>query len=196
MLDRLLTLDTELFGFLNGSLTHPVLDAVMPVVTNQENWYPFLIGLWLALLIWGGRKGRIAGAALIVAIALSDQLSSGVMKPIFGRLRPCNALPLDEVRLLVKRSKAFSFPSSHAANAFSMATVVSWRWPKLAGLFFAIAFAVAYSRVYVGVHYPLDTLVGAVVGVLCGRLALWSVNALVRVWRTRFGRTRAVRDGS
>lgn len=189
MLGWLLALDTRLFMYLNGSLTHPVLDTVMPVLTDQENWYPFLIGLWLALLIWGGRRGRFAGAALVLAIALSDQMSSGVMKPLFGRLRPCNALPVDEVRLLVDRSKAFSFPSSHAANAFSMATVVSWRWPKLAALFFGVAFLVAYSRVYVGVHYPLDALVGALVGVLCGRLALWSVTALVRAWKTRF-RTR------
>lgn len=185
MIGWLLTQDTRLFMLLNGALTHPVLDRVMPALTDQENWYPFLIGLWLALLIWGGRKGRIAGAALVLAVALSDQVSAGIMKPLFRRLRPCNALPLDEIRLLVSRSKAFSFPSSHAANAFSMATVTSWRWPKLSALFFGIAFLVAYSRVYVGVHYPFDTVVGAAVGVLCGRGALWGVLTIARLWKAR-----------
>jgi membrane-associated phospholipid phosphatase len=37
-----------------------------------------------------------------------------------------------------------------------------WFWGALAGL---IAVGVAYSRVYLFQHFPVDTLVGAVIGV-------------------------------
>ncbi len=182
MINQLVAIDTALFVFLNTKLTHPVLDSVMPFVTDQENWYPVLVGLWLALIIWGGRRGRMAAVALIIAIALTDQISCSVIKPLVGRVRPCNALTPAQCRLLVGRSSAMSFPSAHAANSFAMATVASWWLRGLAPLFYFVAVVVAYSRVYVGVHYPLDALAGAVLGALLGRLALWLVVGVRRRW--------------
>jgi undecaprenyl-diphosphatase len=44
--------------------------------------------------------------------------------------------------------------------------MLSFAFPKLAPALYVLAAAVAFSRVYVGVHYPLDVLGGAVLGVL------------------------------
>jgi len=188
---RLLDLDTALFRLANGAAGHPAIDRVMVFVTTQDHWVPVLAGLWIALVVWGGKKGRMAAAMLVIAVALSDQLSCSVLKPLVARVRPSNALPADAVRLLVGRSKAFSFPSAHAANSFAAATVLSWRWPRFALLAFALAALVAYSRVRVGLHYPGDVLGGAVVGLTCGRGAIWMVAASAR-W---FDRVRASRRG-
>jgi undecaprenyl-diphosphatase len=177
------SLDRSLFVLLNGQWTNPALDWLMPFVTNQEHWYPVLLGLWLALLIWGGRQGRIAAVLLIVGVAITDQLTCSVLKPLVGRVRPCNALPPESVRLLVGRSKAFSFPSAHAANSFVMATIFSWRLPRVAPLAFFIAALVAYSRVYVGVHYPLDVVGGALLGLLVGKLLTKLGDSLDQRWR-------------
>ncbi len=182
MINQLIAIDSALFVVLNTRLTHPVLDSVMPFVTHQENWYPVLVGLWLALIIWGGRRGRMAAVALIIAIALTDQIACSVIKPLVGRVRPCNALTPAECRLLVGRSSAMSFPSAHAANSFAMATVASWKLRRFAPLLYFFAVLVAYSRVYVGVHYPIDVLAGAVLGALLGRLAIWVVVAVRRRW--------------
>jgi undecaprenyl-diphosphatase len=185
MIDWLISADTRLFLLLNGRLHSSVLDAVMPAITTQENWYPVLGALWVVLLIWGGRRGRMAAAMLIVAVALADQLTCSLLKPLVGRLRPCNALAVADVRLLVARSAALSFPSAHAANAFAMACVVAWRWPKLTAAALAVAVAVGYSRVYVGLHYPLDVIGGAVVGSACGFAAIWAVVRLAKWWERR-----------
>ena len=174
-----------LFDLLNGELTHPFLDVAMPAVTTQENWYPVLIGLWIALIIWGGRRGRIAALLLVIAIALTDQITCSVLKPAFARMRPCNALPANEVRLLVGRSAAYSFPSAHASNSFAMATIVAWRLPRLAPIAFAVAALVAYSRVYVGVHYPLDVVAGGVLGLAVGKLLTWLAELVERRRRRR-----------
>ncbi len=195
MTERILNLDTAIFQVLNGQLQHPVLDVVMRALTTQENWYPVLGGLWVAMIIWGGRRGRLAAAMLVVAIALTDQLSCSVLKPLVGRLRPCNALPPEDVRLIVHGSKAFSFPSAHAANSFAMASVAAWRFKRWAPLFFLIAVAVGYSRVYVGVHYPLDVVGGTILGLACGRAAIWSVVALARRWERMRSERLAARAG-
>jgi len=181
----LVGVDRALFSLLNGDWTHPILDVVVPFVTTQENWYPVLVGLWVALIIWGGRRGRIAAALLVVAVALSDQITCSLLKPLIGRVRPCNALPADQVRLLVGRSGAYSFPSAHASNSFAMATVVCWRFPRVAPVAFTVAGLVAYSRVYVGVHYPLDVLAGALLGIVVGRVLAAVGNASERLLKRR-----------
>ena len=192
MFQRLLDLDTALFLLVNGAAGNGALDRVMVFVTTQDHWVPVLVGLWVALVVWGGKRGRMAAAMLVVAVALSDQLSSAVLKPIVARVRPANALPDGAVDLLVGRSRAFSFPSSHAANTAAAAAVLAWRWPRWAPLACAVAALVAISRVYVGLHYPGDVLGGAVLGVMCGRGAIWVVAASVRA----FQRSRGPREGA
>lgn len=182
MINQLVAIDRALFVVLNTKLTHPVLDSVMPFITEQEHWYPVLVGLWLALIIWGGRRGRMTAVALVIAIALADQISCSVIKPLVGRVRPCNVLSPSQCRLLVGRTSAMSFPSAHAANSFAMATVVSWRLDRFTPLFYLIAAAVAYSRVYVGLHYPLDAIAGAALGALLGYLSIRLVVVARRRW--------------
>jgi undecaprenyl-diphosphatase len=57
-----------------------------------------------------------------------------------------------------------SFPSGHTATAVAGAIVLSYFVPQAAPLFALLAALIAYSRLYVGVHYPLDVLAGAAIG--------------------------------
>ncbi|MBN2565943.1 MAG: phosphatase PAP2 family protein, partial [Candidatus Eisenbacteria bacterium] len=103
------------------------------------------------------------------------------------------ALSAEECRLLVGASSAKSFPSAHASNSFAMATVASWGYRRLAVLFYIVAALVAYSRIYVGLHYPLDSLAGALLGVLVGRLSIWAVVRVCSAWSSRRARHIAAR---
>lgn len=188
MISWYLELDRHLYYLINGA-HNPFVDTVMRAITTQENWYPVLGGLAVALLIWGGKRGRMAVAMLVIAVAITDQIACSVLKPLIHRVRPSIALPPETVHRIVGATAAYSFPSAHAANSFAMATVVSWRFPKAAIFAFLIAAAVAYSRVYVGVHYPFDSVAGAFLGLLTGRLAIWIVVAIGR--RIDLARARA-----
>ncbi len=172
MLDYLQEIDTSLFYFLNVSVQNPVFDWLMPFITERLHWFP-VWGAIIILLFWkGGRQGRILLLLVIPLIFLSDQLSSSVLKPFFGRTRPCIAL--DNINLLINRTSSYSFPSSHATNFFAVATFFGYYFRKYLWTFLIIATAVAYSRVYVGVHYPFDTLFGAVVGMACAFTIVYS----------------------
>ena len=42
--------------------------------------------------------------------------------------------------------------------------------PKWAWVGFAWAFCVIYAQVYVGIHYPLDVIGGAIIGIIIGSI--------------------------
>ncbi len=171
MLPYLEHIDTVLFNLFNQKLTNPVFDWLMPALTNLNNWKIPILLIWLALLIWGGRKGRAAALLLLITIALSDQLSSFVIKPLVHRIRPCHVV--ESVRLLVGCSGSFSFPSSHATNSMAAASFFAGFYPRYRWYFYGLALTIAYTRVYVGVHYPFDVLAGATLGFFVGWFVVW-----------------------
>ncbi|MBI2520720.1 MAG: phosphatase PAP2 family protein [Bdellovibrio sp.] len=66
----------------------------------------------------------------------------------------------------------FSFPSGHTAGAFVICILVANCFPIFSIPVFLWAFLVGFSRVHLGVHFPLDVLVGGVIGAFCGYLAI------------------------
>jgi undecaprenyl-diphosphatase len=176
MLDFLINIDTQIFYFVNLKLQNGVLDFLMPFLTQRSNWMiPLWIG-WLVFFIFGKKKGRIVALLLMVTITASDQVSAHLIKPWVGRIRPCNVL--ENVHLLVGCTQAFSFPSAHACNLFSSATLLSRSYKSLTPVFLIIAFLVSFSRIYVGVHYPFDVLAGGLLGFLLASLILFVFNSI------------------
>lgn len=166
MIDFLYSIDLAIFFFINHTISNPLFDKFFPFITYVKNWYIAYIILWGILLFKGGKVGKIASIGIILLVAASDQISSNLLKNLFERIRPCNAL--DNVNLLVNCSRSFSFPSSHAVNNFAVAFYIYKLFPKLKWVLFITASLIAVSRPYVGVHYPSDILTGAIVGMLIG----------------------------
>lgn len=168
MVDIFYNIDVFLFTFLNQTISNPLFDKFFPFITNVKNWYIAFILLWFIAIFKGGRIGKISAVGVIILIAISDQLSSNILKPLFERVRPCNVL--DNVHLLVNCTRSYSMPSSHAVNNFAVAFFFSRLFPKLKIILFIVAFLVAISRPIVGVHYFFDVFVGAILGSLIGYL--------------------------
>jgi undecaprenyl-diphosphatase len=189
MINFLYSIDKSVFFFINQTLSNPILDWLMPFLTNlNQHWQTLVVVsiLWLWLMIRGGRKGRTAGILLVLSIIVSDQFSSSVLKHLVGRIRPCHTL--QGVRLLVDCGSGFSFPSSHAVNNFAGAAILSQYYRKYAWGWFSFASLISLSRPYIGVHYPSDVLGGALIGWLCaeGLILAWTlVDA--RISRRRAG---------
>jgi undecaprenyl-diphosphatase len=111
---------------------------------------------------------------LLVATAdLIAQLAASGIKEAVDRPRPT-------FRPLISEPGSPAFPSAHAASSFACAAVLAWTVPKLALPSFVLATAIAYSRVYLGVHYPLDVIGGAALGLAVATALLPLARALQR----------------
>jgi len=135
--------------------------------------------LWLAIgLVVAFVRRRSALLLPLVTADLVADLLSDLIKALTDRPRPPARYP--EPHALIGVPHDSSFPSGHAATSFACATVLSAYEPRLAPLWVVLASAVAFSRVYVGVHYPLDVICGAALGVGVGLAVLVATRALRR----------------
>ena len=127
-------------------------------------WAPAVLGgVILAWAVWK-MNWRVALIA-VAAVGLADPLCSRVIKPMFGRARPCQVE--QGVHLVAPVGvdgcgSGASMPSTHSANTAALA--VSLASPPLAG----VAVLVGTSRVVVGQHYPSDVLAGWAIGGVVG----------------------------
>jgi undecaprenyl-diphosphatase len=181
-MDDLLRFDQQFFYLINGKWHNAFLDSVLPVIRTSQLWVPLYLFLLVFMLVNFGTRAIWWIVFVALTAVLSDFISSDIIKANFFRLRPCNDPDLiPQARtLLGYRPKSSSFTSSHATNHFTLATffyftlkqyIGAWGW-----LFFVWASIIIYSQVYVGVHYPLDVLAGAAVGMALGYLSARSYN--------------------
>ncbi len=162
-------LDTQAFLWLN-SIYSDFFDPIMLWISGKNEWYP-LYAIIIGTLVWRYKRHSIGMLlTIIMSVVISDRVCSGVLKPLVQRLRPCHEPSIQKlVHLVGDCGGQFGFCSSHAANTFTFATCLFLLTGKdflNIKYFYVWAIIVSYSRIYVGVHYPLDVLVGAGVGVL------------------------------
>lgn len=193
MIDWLYSIDVALFRFGNETIANPAGDWFFPFITNLRNMIVPYVLLVIGLLVFGKKRGAVTMLLLIVTITLADQISSFVVKPLVGRVRPCHVL--DHVRLLVGCGSGKSFTSSHATNNFALAVLVSHFFPVTRPWLLLFASLVAFSRVYVGVHYPSDILGGAVLGTLIALAVAYGWEKGSALVRTLWKRRKTAQEG-
>lgn len=172
-------IDHLLFVFINTTLSNPLFDAFFPFLTDLHKnsifarvIVPLFLALWIYRKKWQVLPVLIGASLCIGAV---DNFTYRVLKPAIKRQRP----PAVEsvIQLRTGRYAGYSFPSNHAANNFAGATFLSYCYPALSPIFYAVASLVAFSRIYVGVHYPGDVVAGSLIGVIFGLFffRLWSI---------------------
>jgi len=176
-------LDQRLFLVING-FNSPFWDNIMWAWSGKLIWVPLYLAI-IGYLAWKFKKKFwIIALFLGLSVALADQISVQVFKNLFCRLRPCHE-PLLEGLVHIVNGKCggqYGFVSSHAANAFNVATIsilfIRKRWYSISIVIWALI--IGYSRIYLGVHYPGDVICGSALGILVGfsvyKLYEWSDN--------------------
>lgn len=187
-MEKLINFDRELFLEINGHHSEWA-DAMMMFLTNTFAWsLLYLILLYLIIRNFRHDAWFIL-LGITLTILISDQITSGFMKPFFERLRPSHDPEMEGLVHTVNgyRGGKFGFASSHAANTMGLATYL-WIVLKLyrpwIGLLFLWALLIGYTRIYLGVHYPGDIVAGWVVGVLAA-LASYRIFEWVKQYSDR-----------
>lgn len=172
MLEKLLKWDKDTFVYLNALGTEKY-DAFWTIITEITTWIPLFI-LFIALFVFKSpkRKGffNILSVTFLTVVVTLITLA---VKVFVERIRPCNDESINSFIRILKTPIDYSFFSGHASSSFAITTFVflllrsrmKWAW-----IFFIWPLMFSYSRIYVGVHFPLDIIVGALVGVFSGIL--------------------------
>jgi undecaprenyl-diphosphatase len=171
-------MNTQLFFVLyNTTLNYPVIKRLGFLVSEYADMSMIvIIGIVLVVFFihdrdWKQRRwvAWSKEVAIIATAVIFAWFVTFILKIIFQAPRPF--VTYLEVIPLVTETPYTSFPSGHATVFFALATVVYSYHKRLGYFFFVCAFLIAISRVVTGVHYPIDILAGAVIGILIAYLS-------------------------
>jgi membrane-associated phospholipid phosphatase len=150
--------DLRIYEFLHDTYRTPVLDRTMEMATRLGDRETH-ITTSLLMATYGGRREQEPAKLLVTSRPRPD-----------GSLSP--------------RSNS-SFPSGHAAGAFTVATIFADRYQFPSPVFYGGASIVALSRIYLGRHFPSDAVMGAIVGYIGSKFVL---HFQKRILRLKFSR--------
>ncbi len=124
-----------------------------------------------AVYWWGWRHGDTyyANSAVLTVRAVTDSLIVAEGIQLIARRERPN--PGNESGAFFQMPSSSSFPSLHAAAAWSTAAVLTQRYPNwLAQIgLYGLASVVSVSRVPAQAHFPSDVVVGSALGFLVGK---------------------------
>ncbi|AFY02062.1 phosphatase PAP2 family protein [Bdellovibrio bacteriovorus] len=180
-------IDHQIFLFINSTTANPLFDVFFPWWTDFQKSPWFLFMVLPTILFWLFTRTRVKGVLVVVSATLvasvADVLSGDLIKPLFQRARPFRSDIADLVMLRGPQQGGFSFPSSHAVDAFALVAFIAVFYPKARIPLLALASLTAYSRVYCGVHFPADVAVGALLGGLLGAVLALIAKQILMKWQ-------------
>lgn len=161
-MEFILTFDDKVIRFINDNMRSRFLDKAMKLVSASGNYGIVWIAAAFSLIAMGGEKRR-AGLFMIASLMVEASACNLIIKPSVKRVRPNDAHGLV---ISIDRPKDYSFPSGHTAAAFAAAYSL-YLSNKRSGIWMLYSAAVmGFSRVYLLVHYPMDVVAGAAIGML------------------------------
>ena len=165
MMKEILEIDRSLSAVANLGIHSTFLDLILSFLTGSFLWIFLFLGYFLYITYHKDWSRLRILFVLAVLLVLADFLAYGVLKPYFGRIRPCKVLYLVRISRDVGCAGWQSFPSNHATNAMVVFTWFSIHVKKTFILPAALLTGmVGFSRIYFGVHYPIDVIGGYCVG--------------------------------
>jgi undecaprenyl-diphosphatase len=166
----LLAIDRKVFLWINNQWSIPPLDFLFSYIITwlgNAGIVIALVGIFFALKKQGYFRQHFFW--FLAAMVLGG-LCIFVLKKLIPRPRPLTDFaPLIEagkvqIHIVGEHLKYRSFPSGDTQTAFTAATYLSLLIPRWAPLFLCLGVGVGLSRIYMGVHFPLDVIVGGLIG--------------------------------
>ncbi len=171
-LDQIVLWERDSFLFLNG-LHSSFSDVFMFLLSGHRT--SALLFLLFAFWIFYKRDFKEALLFFIffsLMFALSDFISSGIIKPIFHRARPTYHIFTTDLTKTVFNDwgGGFGFLSGHTSNIFAISifTSLSFKDKHYNFLIFSLAILVSFSRIYLGMHFISDVIPAILLGTLLG----------------------------
>lgn len=157
------------------SMQNSFLDVFFQYITmlGENNFYI----ICMAVIFWCVNKkfGYKLGFAII-----SNGILNISLKEIFHTARPIGVKGIRSQR--IHTAQGYSFPSGHTQGAAAFWTSimieVKKKWVYILGGL--IIFIIGISRLYLAVHWPIDVLVGWILGISWVFFSNWLFNSVER----------------
>ena len=155
------------FQFLNNLAGRSgIFDAIVAFLGSWFSW--LVIAAAVVLIVTSRESKKIRTIFFVFAGPVLGEFVAFLTRSFYNRPRPFETLSL--LHQLIPHEGGGSFPSSHATFFFALAMGI-YLWHKRWGAaFFVAAFLIAISRVVSGIHWPLDIVAGAILGVFSSML--------------------------
>ena len=163
MIESITALDLSILDFIRNTLSSPVADIIMKCLTYSIEYGAMAILVFIVMMFV--KKMRKTGFAVMGATLSVLLFGELILKHIVCRPRPFAVN--NAIDIIIKAPSGFSFPSSHTATCFAMATAIYLFHKRLGIIAYIYASLVAFSRMYLYVHYPSDIFGGVILGICC-----------------------------
>jgi undecaprenyl-diphosphatase len=150
--------NTDLFLWINQYYWSPLADLTAFTELPAE-----LYGVVIVIILAYFKRNDLA-LCILIAIVI-DIVYVTVAKDLTALARPF--IVLNGINVAYYPND-FSFPSGHAAGSFAVFSAWCFRERRHYVPLLGFAALISISRVYIGVHYPLDVIAGAVIGLIIG----------------------------
>jgi len=157
LLENIQNYDTFTFYWCSGRKNHVFMIHIARLISKTADGHLYAIIGLLLLIQYQYKLCLLFASAFCIERCLYF-----ILKNSCRRKRPPEALP--DFTSIIEPGDQFSFPSGHTSAAFLTATLLSELTPFNAVFFFSWAASAGISRVVLGVHFPTDTLAGAILG--------------------------------
>jgi undecaprenyl-diphosphatase len=166
------TYDVNLFLWVNQRKSQRFLVRCARCLSKTGDGYLYLV--LAAALGWSFQPIDLLLLSCLAVGFLIERPIYLALKNLCRRERPPAALKIPG---FIIPSDRFSFPSGHTSAAFLVATLLSFFHPALTPFLLPWAVLVGMARVVLAVHFPTDTLIGALMGTV---LALTSLEIVLK----------------
>lgn len=149
----------------------PEINILVYIIAERIDMYVILLGIFFILIHRHGtrlnrpvlfsRTSLIEGLSTCIGIGIAWTFSF-LMKVSFAVARPF--VEFTDIIPLFLYGGYDSFPSGHATLFAALAVAIYLHHRKVGAIFIFFAFCIALARVIAGVHFPIDIVVGWILG--------------------------------